>query len=142
MLRWFFIVVYLILAGYLAGRGIAAYQVPDAALDAGVAAIFCAFWFFFGAAGFYLRHVWLVTIANVALLAVASLFLFLAAVNLSSRGGGAPPIPWATSRAALGLFGFLFAGQIYAVVLARRGRGGGGPEQTGSPKSSMRKENR
>ena len=120
MLRCLIAVVYLILAGCLTGAGIAAYRVPGAALDAGVAALFCAFWFVFGAAGTYLRHVWLVTIANMALGALAGLYLFLAALDLYAKGGGGALLPWASPRAALGLIGFLFAGQVYAVVSSRR----------------------
>jgi hypothetical protein len=142
MLRWLFIVVYLILAGYLAGSGVAAYRMPDAGFDAGVAALFCAFWFFFAAAGFYLRQVWLVSIANLTLVAVAGLFLFLAAIDLHARGGGAPPLPWASSTAALGLFGFLFAGQIYAVALSRRGSAVPGSAQNRPAKSSKRENRR
>jgi hypothetical protein len=129
MLRWLFAVVSLILAGYLTGTGIAAYRAPGAGLDSGVAAFFCAFWFFFGAAGYYLRHVWLVTIANMALVALVGLFLFLAALDLYAKGGGDTLLPWASPRAALGLIGFLFAGQVYAIVSSRRRSTRSGPDR-------------
>jgi hypothetical protein len=140
MLRWLFIVVHLILFGYLAGKGVVAVQAPDAGLDAGVVLFFCAAWFFFAAAGFYLRHVWFVTIANTTLAAVAGLSLLLAGVHLNAMGG--PPLPWATPHAALGLFGFLIAGQITAVALSRRSRPAPGTGQDPSPKSSMRENPR
>lgn len=142
MLRWLFIVVHLILFGYLAGKGIVAVQAPDAGLGAGVAAFFCAAWFFFAATGFYLRHVWFVTIANTALAAVAGLSLLLAGVHLNAGGVGGPPLPWATSHAALGLFAFLISGQITAVALSRRSRPAPGTGQTPSPKSAMREDPR
>jgi hypothetical protein len=120
MLRWFFIAVHLTLAVVLAGVGIAAYRMPGAVIDAGVTALFCAAWFGFAGVGFYLRHVWFVTIASMALFSLAMLYLFLASADLYARGGGTAPIPWASISVVLGLLGLLFAGEIYAVVLARR----------------------
>ena len=120
MVRWLFIVIHLMLAGYLAGTGVGAYRIPEAGMDAGVAALFCAFWFVFAAAGFFLRHVWLVTMANIALAGLAGLFLLLSAVGLHARGGGAAQISWASPAGVLALCGFLLAGQAYAVFSARR----------------------
>jgi hypothetical protein len=120
MVRWLFIVIHLMLAGYLAGTGVAAYRMPDAAMDAGVPALFCAFWFVFAAAGFFLRHVWFVTMASIALAGLAGLFLLLFAVDLHARGGGPAQVPWASPAGVFALCGFLLAGQVYAVFSARR----------------------
>lgn len=120
MLRWLLITVYLMLCLALVVAGADAYRVPNAGLDAGAIAFFCAFWFGFAALGFYLKQVWFVTIASVTIGGLSMLYLLVALVDLQSRSGGPAPIPWAPISGVLGLFGFLLVGEVYAIVLARR----------------------
>lgn len=120
MLKWLFIAVHITLAVVLFSAGIAEYRAANARTDAGVTALFCAFWFGFGGIGFYLRNAWVVTVANTALCGLALLYLFLASVDQYSRGGGVAPIPWASIPVVLGALGYLLASEVCAIVLVLR----------------------
>jgi len=122
MFRAVFIIIHVLLASYFLKMGFDAYETGRPVWDTGAIPIFCAFWFLFAALSFYLKNAWMVTMFTFAMGGISLLYLFIGGITELSMYGEAADVSGATMPIVSAFFIFLVSGQIYAMVMGRKGK--------------------